>query len=152
MPRAVTILATVATVLFTAALVIPARGATTLSVLGAVLAGDLVEPGHSDACLVPGARPAAVAAASAVNGRRLFLRENCYICHGGRGGGGMCPNLREIGNSGNDEDLIRTIRNGTPSGMPAFGSRLSAAEIRDLVAYIRSLRSGAEPTFTIWWR
>jgi mono/diheme cytochrome c family protein len=83
-------------------------------------------------------------------GRRLFLRENCYGCHGGRAGGAMCPNLRGI--DATDEEIIETIHEGTEEGMPAFGRLLSDAQIRDLLAYIRSLRTPAEPTFTIWWR
>jgi mono/diheme cytochrome c family protein len=35
--------------------------------------------------------------------------------------------------------------------MPAFGQRLTAQEIDDLVAYILTLRTNAEPTFTHWW-
>jgi cytochrome c oxidase cbb3-type subunit 3 len=83
---------------------------------------------------------------SAINGRKLFLRENCYGCHGGRGGGGMCPSLRR---DRPDEDSV--IREGTPSGMPPYGQRLSAREIQDLIAYIQSLRTNNEPTFTHWW-
>ena len=32
---------------------------------------------------------------SPVEGRRIFVRENCYSCHGGFAGGAMCPSLRE---------------------------------------------------------
>jgi mono/diheme cytochrome c family protein len=80
------------------------------------------------------------------NGRRLFLRENCYGCHGGRGGGGMCTSLRR--DRPDDADVIRE---GTENGMPAFGQRLTAQEINDLIAYIQTLRTNAEPTFTHWW-
>jgi mono/diheme cytochrome c family protein len=80
-----------------------------------------------------------------INGRRLFLKMNCYGCHGGRGGGGMCPSLRD-GDA--DEDVIRE---GTDSGMPAFGRLLTEQEISDLVAYIESMRTPEEPTFTHWW-
>jgi mono/diheme cytochrome c family protein len=82
-----------------------------------------------------------------INGRKVFLRENCYICHGGRGGGGMCPSLRR----GELDDPEDTIRNGTRSGMPAFAGRVTGQEIQDLVAYLESLRTPGEPTFTHWW-
>jgi cytochrome c551 len=102
------------------------------------------------------AHPTEVTAASArvagmdddgdpINGRRLFLKMNCYGCHGGRGGGGMCPSLRD---RGVDPDVIRE---GSPKGMPAFGQLLTDQEILDLVAYIKSMRSPDEPTFTHWW-
>jgi cytochrome c551 len=80
-----------------------------------------------------------------INGRRLFLKMNCYGCHGGRGGGGMCPSLRD---GDVDEDAIEE---GTESGMPAFGDLLTEREIEDLVAYIESMRTPQEPTFTHWW-
>ncbi|MBA3595919.1 MAG: cytochrome c [Methylibium sp.] len=84
-----------------------------------------------------------------INGRRLFLSNNCYICHGGRGGGGMCPSLREDRPHG--DDAVRAILNGTRNGMPPFRDRLSAQDIADLLAYIDSLRRDEEPTFTHWW-
>ena len=31
---------------------------------------------------------------SPIEGRRIFVRENCYSCHGGLAGGGFCPSLR----------------------------------------------------------
>jgi mono/diheme cytochrome c family protein len=108
--------------------------------------------GGAAACLTLVLMGAAAAAAfkpaggSAVNGRKLYLRENCYGCHGGRGGGGMCPSLRR---DRPDDDSV--IREGTPTGMPAFGQRLTEQEIVDLIAYIQSLRTDAEPTFTHWW-
>lgn len=83
-----------------------------------------------------------------INGRRLFLSQNCYGCHG-RGGGGMGPSLREDRPHG--DDAAGVIRNGTPNGMPPFRDRLNAQEIADLLAYIHSLRSNEEPTFTHWW-
>ena len=81
-----------------------------------------------------------------VRGRKVFLKANCYICHGGRGGGGMCPSLRET-----RPDDKNVVRNGTPSGMPAFENILTDREIEDVMAYIQSLRTSREPTFTHWW-
>jgi cytochrome c551 len=83
---------------------------------------------------------------NAINGRKVFLKANCYICHGGRGGGGMCPSLRE---DRPDEDDV--IREGTSSGMPAFKNILTEREIADVIAYIQTLRTSREPTFTHWW-
>jgi cytochrome c551 len=83
-----------------------------------------------------------------INGRRLFLRENCYGCHGGRGGGGMCPSLR---NGIDEDDAEDAIEEGTPNGMPAYEDRLDDDEIEDLIAYLKSLRSPREPVFTHWW-
>ena len=83
---------------------------------------------------------------NAFNGRKVFLKANCYICHGGRGGGGMCPSLRE-----DRPDDKNVVRDGTESGMPAFENILTDREIEDVMAYIQTLRTSREPTFTHWW-
>jgi cytochrome c oxidase cbb3-type subunit 3 len=84
-----------------------------------------------------------------VNGRRLFLQENCYGCHGGRGGGGMGPNLRD--ERPDEDDAAKVIRNGTRTGMPPYRGRLTNRDIQDLIAYIERLRRDDEPVFTHWW-
>ena len=81
-----------------------------------------------------------------IRGRKVFLKANCYICLGGRGGGGMCPSLRET-----RPDDKNVVRDGTSSGMPAFENILTDREIEDVMAYIGSLRTSREPTFTHWW-
>jgi mono/diheme cytochrome c family protein len=112
----------------------------------AALAAGTVAP--SDAC-----DPAAAASddddGNIINGRKLYLRENCYVCHGGRGGGGMCPSLRD--RRIDEDDAEDVIEEGTPDGMPAYEDRLDDDEIEDIIAYLKSLRSFREPTFTHWW-
>jgi cytochrome c551 len=81
-------------------------------------------------------------------GRRLFLRENCYGCHGGHGGGGMGPNFRD--DRPNKDDVEHAVREGKKGGMPAFPG-LTELDIQNLNAYIQSLRTPAEPVFTRWW-
>jgi mono/diheme cytochrome c family protein len=88
-------------------------------------------------------------AGNPVNGRRLFLENNCYICHGGRGGGGMCPSLRD--NRPDASDVADAVLNGEPQGMPSFARLLTDADVADIAAYINSLRSANEPTFVEWW-
>ena len=78
-------------------------------------------------------------------GRRVFLRENCYGCHGGRAGGGMGPNLRD----GRREPVEEYIHEGFEYGMPGFD--LPEIDVRNLEAYFRSLRTPREPVFTHWW-
>jgi len=85
---------------------------------------------------------------SPIEGRRIFMRENCYACHGGFAGGNMCPSLRE---RRPDEDEVRqVVRNGTRNGMPPF-PELTEVDIQNLAAYFESLRTRREPTFTHWW-
>lgn len=90
----------------------------------------------------------AAALGPAEEGRRIFLRENCYICHGGRGGGAMGPNLRS--DRPDDDDVEEAVRQGKEKGMPAYPN-LTRQDIENLTAYFRTLRTRAEPTFTHWW-
>ncbi len=83
-----------------------------------------------------------------IEGRRIFVRENCYSCHGGFAGGGFCPSLRE--DRPDTDDVREVVRNGTENGMPPF-PQLTNQDIRNLGAYFQSLRTRREPTFTHWW-
>jgi cytochrome c551 len=85
----------------------------------------------------------------AVNGRKIYLRENCYGCHGGRVGGGMCPSFRD--DPPDESDVRHAVEDGTPTGMPSFRGRVTRTEMEDIAAYFQTLRSVREPTFTHWW-
>jgi mono/diheme cytochrome c family protein len=87
----------------------------------------------------------AAALTPAQEGRRVYLRENCYGCHGGRAGGGMGPNLRSEA-----DDVSEAVRQGEEGGMPAYPN-ISSLDIQNLQAYFRSIRTASEPTFTHWW-
>jgi cytochrome c551 len=84
-----------------------------------------------------------------IEGRRIFLRENCYGCHGGRAGGGMCPSLRE--DPPDEDDVEEAVLEGTENGMPSYAGRLNRRDIANLAAYFATLRSPQEPVFTHWW-
>ena len=75
---------------------------------------------------------------AAVPGARLFA-ESCASCHGADAKGDNGPNLTTLWASGAADDRVfETIRRGVPgSVMPA--SRASDAEIRAIVAYLKSL-------------
>lgn len=81
------------------------------------------------------------------DGRKLFVAMNCSGCHGGRGGGGMGPSLRDAVWLYGDQDgqIFDSIVQGRANGMPAWGTQLPEAEVWKLVAYIRSLRTPQEP-------
>jgi len=112
-------------------------------ILGLMLTGFQVWPSAQES---PG---------SAENGKLLYLK-NCSTCHGvdGKGGGTasvyLFPKPRDFskgvfkfqstpsGSLPMDDDLERTIRNGMPgSAMPAWDG-LSAAQRKDLVAYLKT--------------
>jgi cytochrome c oxidase cbb3-type subunit 3 len=86
---------------------------------------------------------------AAVAGRQSFIKYNCYGCHGGLAGGAMGPSLRddEWKYGGTDEAILASLHQGRPAGMPAWKGVASEEELRNMVVYIRSLRSPAEPTF-----
>lgn len=82
-------------------------------------------------------------------GRQAFLDYNCYGCHGGLAGGAMGPSLRddEWKFGGTDEQIMNSLENGRPAGMPAWKGVATDQELRNIVVYIRSLRSRQEPTW-----
>lgn len=85
----------------------------------------------------------------AKRGRYLFVEYNCYGCHGGLAGGAMGPSLRDTTwkYGGTDEQIHASIADGRPMGMPAWSGMLSDAQIKDIITYIRSIRTTAEPKF-----
>ncbi len=91
--------------------------------------------------------PFAGDASAMAQGRKLFVAFNCSGCHGGRGGGGMGPSLRDkdwvYGNKASD--IFDSIAQGRGNGMPAWGALLPEQTIWQLTTYIQSLRTPAEP-------
>jgi hypothetical protein len=61
----------------------------------------------------------------------------------------MGPNIRD--DRPNDNRITDAVLNGRPTGMPSFRGLVSAQDVENLIAYIRSLRSNEEPVFTHWW-
>ena len=82
-----------------------------------------------------------------MEGRRFFLNYNCAGCHGDHGGGGMGPSLRDgdwiYGDS--PAQIARSIADGRAVGMPAWRSMLTPAQIWQVTAYLKSLRTDHEP-------
>ena len=83
-----------------------------------------------------------------IEGRKIYLRDNCYSCHGNRAEGGMCPNLRN--DPPDESDVEEAVQEGKETGMPPFPD-LNDQDIADLAAYFESLGTANEPTFTHWW-
>ncbi len=73
-------------------------------------------------------------------GQRLFASYNCVGCHS-HGGGGMGPALIDdkwiYGSDPNQ--IFSTLVQGRPNGMPAFGGRIPASQLWQLVAFVRGL-------------
>jgi mono/diheme cytochrome c family protein len=93
-----------------------------------------------DASRPSSATDAAAGGPVAADGAVVFANR-CASCHGSGGGGGLGPQLsggRAAQRFPNIVDQIGVIANGR-GGMPAFGSRLSEAEIKAVVDYTRTL-------------
>jgi len=73
-------------------------------------------------------------------GQQYYQWMNCSGCHS-NGGGGMGPALSDTkwryGSS--MADIVQTIANGRPNGMPSFSGKLTQAQMWQLAAYVRSL-------------
>jgi ubiquinol-cytochrome c reductase cytochrome b subunit len=79
------------------------------------------------------------------NGAKLFESKGCLNCHliqedGGRRG----PDLSQIGDKLSANEMILRISNGA-ANMPAYASSLTPAEMDELVAFLKSRKSGLKP-------
>lgn len=90
--------------------------------------------------------------ATLIAGRQVFVT-TCAACHGLDGRGGeRAPNIlaRPEVQRMSDADIARVVREGTPSKkMPAFGSRIDDAALREVTAYLRSLLLGGQQSTTL---
>jgi len=76
--------------------------------------------------------------ADATRGADLFFRKGCLYCHRmGSDGGLRGPDLTHVGSRLDRDQLTIKIVNGG-GNMPAFGASVSADELRDLVAFLKS--------------
>ena len=104
----------------------------------------------ADGKLPPGAtltNPYAGQATSAAEGAKLFNSMNCDGCHGGGATGWVGPGLSD-GRwiyGGSDVQLFSTIAEGRPNGMPAWGAKVGEDQIWQIIAYLRTLGTDAEP-------
>ncbi len=94
-------------------------------------------------------------------GKKIYFSAGCNACHGGTGGGGMCPPLtNDIWVYGSDDDTLRTlISEGTAAmithgktrighekvvgQMPPFAPVLKPGDIEKLLAFIHSINKTA---------
>jgi cytochrome c oxidase cbb3-type subunit 3 len=79
-------------------------------------------------------------------GDKIF-HSNCFACHGGKGEGGVGPNLTDSYwlHGGSINDVFKTIKFGVPEkGMQAWEKTYSPAQIKNLASYIKTL-AGTNP-------
>lgn len=79
-------------------------------------------------------------------GRDLYVRQ-CASCHGADGGGGRGTKLSDgavLASLPDVADHIAVVREGR-NAMPAFGGRLTDAELEAVVRYSREVLAVADP-------
>jgi cytochrome c oxidase cbb3-type subunit 3 len=93
------------------------------------------------------ANPLAGNGQAIIEGKALFRLMNCAGCHGYDVAGGMGPNLTDPFwlYGGAPVNVYKSILEGRPRGMPAWGMVLSATEIWKIVAYVQSLGGTTPP-------
>ncbi len=103
------------------------------------------------ACVVPLLAITAIAQLPpSGEGRRVFLANNCYGCHGMNAGGSSfgAPQFRT--SKPDYGDVSEAVRQGEDKGMPRF-PKLTTTDINNLYAYFQTLGTPAEPTWVQWW-
>ena len=122
-------------------------------------AGGIVIAKHDDRVFAGGIAPPAERFANAsANGKdadagaKLFTGMNCDGCHGGGAVGAVGPSLTDgrWRYGGSDADIYRSIAEGRPKGMPAFGGVLQPPMLWQLVAYIKSLEAPKDVPTESW--
>ncbi len=90
------------------------------------------------------AKSAKPAVGNAENGKRLFVKNGCYQCHGFVGQGGsagarLAPRPFPL------EALIAYVRHPAPGGMPPYTPKvMSDAELTDVWAYLMTIPEPAK--------
>jgi len=92
----------------------------------------------------PASTPESASAGNAANGKRVYLADGCFYCHGTTGAGGGNAGPRLAPNPLPLEGVKAKVR--TASGrMPVYSPAvLKDAEIADIVAYLQSIPQGKE--------
>jgi cytochrome c oxidase cbb3-type subunit III len=82
-------------------------------------------------------------------GQRYFTWYNCSGCHA-NGGGGMGPALMddEWRYGGEMEQIVSTVVQGRPNGMPSFREKIPDQQVWQIAAYVRSLSANTPKTAT----
>lgn len=97
------------------------------------------------------AAPAPSSAASIIEGRKAWLRLNCYGCHGDDGGGARAPSVWR-----RSAAEVRSAMFGAfgASGMRSYvGVKgVKVTDFDDIAAYLGSIGLPTEPKWHDWWR
>lgn len=84
---------------------------------------------------------------AAGEGRRLYLKLNCYGCHGMAAGGGMAPAIARADYGDVSEALLK----GEGEGMRSYKTYVTSTDISNIAAYLGTIGKTTEPKFRDWW-
>jgi len=90
----------------------------------------------------------AAGSAGVVEGRRAWLKLNCYGCHGNNGAGGMGPNIQHAEAGDVSEAMNGDAREG---GMRSFAGIAAATDAANIAAYLATIGTASEPKWVDWW-
>ncbi|MBV9062325.1 MAG: c-type cytochrome [Alphaproteobacteria bacterium] len=82
-------------------------------------------------------------------GRRAYLEFNCAGCHGDSAGGSMGPGIKGA-EQGDIQDAV-LHGDAREGGMPSFKGCVTATDVKNIAAYLRSIGTGNEPHWLDWW-
>ncbi len=92
--------------------------------------------------------------AGAISSGKALFDANCVVCHNPKGEGNIGPNLTDDAwIYGPDvKDLFKTLKYGTPNGMPEHASKLNPIQIQQVSSFVLSLpiTAGKEPQGKIY--
>jgi cytochrome c oxidase cbb3-type subunit 3 len=85
---------------------------------------------------------AAIGNAGAIAAGKALYAANCAACHGAEAKGAIGPNLTDDTwlYGGKPDQVAHTIGNGTAKGMPPFQSSLSAEQLAQVTAFVKSFK------------
>ncbi|MFC4726886.1 c-type cytochrome [Coralloluteibacterium thermophilus] len=122
-------------------------------------AAEAAVPEAAETPSLPEGGPVEVTPELVEAGRKIYFSAGCNACHGGTGGGGMCPPLtNDIWIYGDSDDVLRVIISEGTAGMvkyglprigqervvgqmPPFDAVLQEGDVDKLVAFIRSVHA-----------
>ena len=82
-------------------------------------------------------------------GRRAWLKFNCYGCHGGNASGGMGPNIQHKEAGDISEAMWGDAKEG---GMRSFaGTGAATIDAYNIAAYLATIGTTREPKWLEWW-
>lgn len=81
-------------------------------------------------------------------GRRVWLKYNCYGCHGNNAAGGMGPNIQHAEKGDVTEAMNGDAREG---GMRSFAGIAKPKDAANIAAYLATIGTAKEPKWLDWW-